>query len=51
MRLRDEPEVVDVSALRMREATIVAGIWMTYGVGGLGMLYSCSHGTGPTVWS
>jgi diguanylate cyclase (GGDEF)-like protein/PAS domain S-box-containing protein len=39
MRLRDEPEVVDVSALRMREATIVAGIWMTYGVGGLGMLY------------
>jgi diguanylate cyclase (GGDEF)-like protein/PAS domain S-box-containing protein len=31
--------VVDVSALRMREATISAGIWLTYGVGGLGELY------------
>ncbi len=30
---------MDVSALRMREATIVAGIWMTFGVGVLGMLY------------
>jgi diguanylate cyclase (GGDEF)-like protein len=41
MRLKDEAEaeVVDVSMLRMREATIVAGIWMTFGVGGLGMLY------------
>jgi diguanylate cyclase (GGDEF)-like protein/PAS domain S-box-containing protein len=41
MRLKGEPEaeVVDVSMLRMREATIVAGIWMTFGVGGLGMLY------------
>jgi diguanylate cyclase (GGDEF)-like protein/PAS domain S-box-containing protein len=41
MRLKDEAEaeVVDISMLRMREATIVAGIWMTFGVGGLGMLY------------
>ncbi len=30
---------MDVSALRMREATITAGIWLTYGVGGLGMAY------------
>jgi len=28
-----------VSALRMREATITAGIWLTYAVGGLGALY------------
>jgi diguanylate cyclase (GGDEF)-like protein/PAS domain S-box-containing protein len=30
---------MDVSTLRMREATITAGIWLTYGVGGLGMAY------------
>jgi len=30
---------MDVSALRMREATIVAGIWLTILVGGLGELY------------
>ena len=30
---------MDVSGLRMREATVVAGIWLTYGVGGLGLLY------------
>ena len=30
---------MDVAALRMREATIAAGIWLTYGVGGLGELY------------
>jgi diguanylate cyclase (GGDEF)-like protein/PAS domain S-box-containing protein len=30
---------MDVSALRMREATIAAGIWLTFGVGGLGMAY------------
>jgi diguanylate cyclase (GGDEF)-like protein/PAS domain S-box-containing protein len=30
---------MDVSALRMREATIAAGIWLTFGIGGLGMLY------------
>jgi diguanylate cyclase (GGDEF)-like protein len=39
MRLEEEAQIVDAPALRMREATIVAGIWMTYGVGGLGMLY------------
>ncbi|MCW3069095.1 MAG: hypothetical protein JWL67_1720, partial [Solirubrobacterales bacterium] len=26
---------MDVSALRRREATIAAGIWLTFGVGGL----------------
>ena len=31
---------MDVSALKMREATIVAGIWLTFLVGGLGMLYA-----------
>lgn len=31
--------MIDVSALRMREATIVAGIWLTFGVGGLGEAY------------
>jgi len=30
---------MDVSALRMREATITAGIWLTLGVGALGGLY------------
>ena len=30
---------MDVSALRMREATIAAGIWLTLGVGGLGVTY------------
>ena len=29
----------DVAALRMREATIAAGIWLTLGIGGLGELY------------
>jgi len=30
---------MDVSALRMREATITAGLWLTLGVGALGELY------------
>ena len=30
---------MDVAALRMREATIAAGIWLTYGIGGLGEVY------------
>ncbi len=30
---------MDVAALRMREATIAAGIWLTYGIGGFGELY------------
>ncbi len=30
---------MDVAALRMREATIVTGIWLTYVVAGLGELY------------
>jgi len=30
---------MDVAALRMREATIAAGIWLTFGVGGFGELY------------
>jgi diguanylate cyclase (GGDEF)-like protein/PAS domain S-box-containing protein len=32
-------EVIDVSVLRMREATIAAGIWLTFGIGALGELY------------
>ena len=35
----DKPEIVDVTALRMREATIVAGIWITFLVGALGETY------------
>jgi diguanylate cyclase (GGDEF)-like protein/PAS domain S-box-containing protein len=31
--------VPDVAALRMREATIVAGVWLTLGIGVLGELY------------
>jgi diguanylate cyclase (GGDEF)-like protein/PAS domain S-box-containing protein len=30
---------MDVSVMRMREATIAAGIWLTFGIGGLGELY------------
>jgi hypothetical protein len=30
---------MDVSVMRMREATIAAGIWLTLGIGGLGELY------------
>ncbi|HEX3510830.1 MAG TPA: EAL domain-containing protein [Solirubrobacteraceae bacterium] len=32
-------EVMDVSALRVREATIVTGVWLTFAVGALGALY------------
>jgi diguanylate cyclase (GGDEF)-like protein/PAS domain S-box-containing protein len=39
MRQGEEPLVMDVSSLRMREATINAGIWLTCGVAGLGELY------------
>jgi diguanylate cyclase (GGDEF)-like protein/PAS domain S-box-containing protein len=30
---------MDVSVMRMREATIAAGIWLTFGIGGFGELY------------
>jgi diguanylate cyclase (GGDEF)-like protein/PAS domain S-box-containing protein len=40
VKLDDEPEVMDVSALRMREATITAALWMSVGVGLLGGLYA-----------
>ncbi len=33
------PEIIDISAIRLREATIAAGIWLTLGVGGFGELY------------
>jgi diguanylate cyclase (GGDEF)-like protein len=36
---RAEPKVIDVSAMRMREATITAGIWLTFGVGAFGSAY------------
>jgi diguanylate cyclase (GGDEF)-like protein/PAS domain S-box-containing protein len=39
VRRKDQREILDVSALRMREATISAGIWLTYGVGILGEVY------------
>ncbi|MHB8233715.1 MAG: diguanylate cyclase, partial [Solirubrobacteraceae bacterium] len=38
MRSSDN-EAIDVSAMRMREATIAAGIWLTLGVGGFGEIY------------
>jgi diguanylate cyclase (GGDEF)-like protein/PAS domain S-box-containing protein len=34
-----DTEAIDVSAMRMREATIAAGIWLTLGVGGFGEIY------------
>jgi diguanylate cyclase (GGDEF)-like protein/PAS domain S-box-containing protein len=39
VRRKDERELLDVPALRMREATITTGIWLTYLVGGLGTVY------------
>ncbi len=39
MRSQDESRVLDVPALRMREATIIAAIPLTFGVAGLGSLY------------
>jgi diguanylate cyclase (GGDEF)-like protein/PAS domain S-box-containing protein len=40
VRPKGEPPVIDVSALRMREATIATGIWLTLVVGGLGGVYT-----------
>jgi diguanylate cyclase (GGDEF)-like protein len=37
-RNRDR-SIVDTSALRVREATVTAGVWLTYVVGGLGEVY------------
>jgi diguanylate cyclase (GGDEF)-like protein/PAS domain S-box-containing protein len=34
-----ENAAIDVSAMRMREATIAAGIWLTLGIGGFGEIY------------
>jgi diguanylate cyclase (GGDEF)-like protein/PAS domain S-box-containing protein len=34
-----DTEAIDVSAMRMREATIAAGIWLTLGIGGFGEIY------------
>lgn len=31
--------IVDTSTLRMREATVTTGVWLTYVVGGLGAIY------------
>ncbi len=39
MLKQDEAGVPDVAALRMREATIAAGIWLTLGIGVLGEIY------------
>ena len=39
MSAAGKPEIVDVTALRMREATILAGIWITFLVGALGETY------------
>src|SRR5438128_965357 len=35
----EQPGIVDTSTLRMREATITTGVWLTYLVGGLGEIY------------
>jgi diguanylate cyclase (GGDEF)-like protein len=42
-----EPQLLDVSALRMREATITTGVWLTYLVGGLGEVYVAATWQGP----
>jgi diguanylate cyclase (GGDEF)-like protein/PAS domain S-box-containing protein len=49
-----EPQVIDVAAMRMREATIAAGILLTFGVGGFGEAYvaltwSRPHRTGLAI--
>jgi diguanylate cyclase (GGDEF)-like protein len=36
---REDRGIVDLSALRMREATVVAGVWLTYVICGSGALY------------
>lgn len=36
---REDLGIVDTWALRMREATIATGVWLTYVVGGLGEIY------------
>jgi diguanylate cyclase (GGDEF)-like protein/PAS domain S-box-containing protein len=40
-------DVIDVSAMRMREATIAAGIWLTFGVGAFGETYVALTWTRP----
>jgi diguanylate cyclase (GGDEF)-like protein len=35
----EQPGIVDTSRLRMREATVTTGVWLTYLVGGLGEVY------------
>ncbi len=57
VRAHEESNVLDVHALRMREATIAVAVPMTFGVGLLGMLYcaltwnrphrSCSRSCSP----
>ena len=42
MSLREDRDIIDLSSLRMREATISAGIWLTYCLGGLGEVYVAS---------
>jgi diguanylate cyclase (GGDEF)-like protein len=39
MNRGEDRGIVDLSALRMREATIAAGVWLTYAVCGTGALY------------
>jgi diguanylate cyclase (GGDEF)-like protein/PAS domain S-box-containing protein len=39
VRLQAESDVLDVAALRIREATIAVAVPMTFGVSGLGLLY------------
>jgi diguanylate cyclase (GGDEF)-like protein/PAS domain S-box-containing protein len=40
-------DVIDLSAMRMREATIAAGIWLTFGVGAFGEAYVALTWTRP----
>jgi diguanylate cyclase (GGDEF)-like protein len=39
---QDDAGIVDTSTLRMREATVTTGVWLTYVVGGLGAIYVAS---------
>jgi diguanylate cyclase (GGDEF)-like protein len=36
---RDDAGIIDTSTLRLREATVTTGVWLTYLIGGLGVTY------------
>jgi diguanylate cyclase (GGDEF)-like protein len=47
MQRNDENWIVDQSALRMRVATVAAGVWLTYAVCGASALYLAATWHGP----